>query len=63
MGQLEREIEREIIFADALECNIHFMTLQETGCKSFKEFIGRSGRIINLRGNYKRISWAGILRV
>ena len=50
MGQLDREIEREQIFADAVERNLHFMALQETGCKSYQKFIGRGGVIINLEG-------------
>ena len=50
MGQLDKEIEREHIFADAVERNIHFMSLQETGSKTYKEIIGRGGKIINLVG-------------
>ena len=39
MDRLEEQMEREYIFEDAVELNIHFMTLQEPGCKTFKKYI------------------------
>ena len=54
MLRLDQEMQRELIFKDAVARNIHFMALQETGCKVFQEYIGLGGRIINLEGATKK---------
>ena len=49
-GRLTIKEEREHIFLDARERKLHFMCLQETGCKIHQEFMGKGGIIINLAG-------------
>ena len=49
-GKLTIQKEREQLFLDAMERKLHFMCLQETGCKIHQEFRGQGGKIINLAG-------------
>ena len=54
-GRLTKQEEREQIFLDAMERKLHFMCLQETGCKIHQEFRGQGEKIINLEGNRTNI--------
>ena len=43
-GKLTIQKEREQLFLDAMERKLHFMCLQETGCKVHQEFRVKGGK-------------------
>jgi hypothetical protein len=47
MGRLTKKEEQEHIFQDAKERRIHFMGLQETGLKEYREIVQGESKIIN----------------